>query len=246
MLMSHSKLDTHVTRDELYTLPQPAALGARHIVRPFYDDVDQVLDAMGTIGATLTAEDYVIRNSKETGMPTKFFAAFQVNLPDVNDDAYALQIGLRGSYDQSVARSLGVGSYVFVCSNMAFSADVTMKTKQTTFVNDRIPRLLNSAIQQVPELALKQHDRFDRYRNTALDQRDGDAMLIEFVRRGALAPSQLGKALEQWDAPDHEEHLSEGRTMWTLHNAVTEAMKTSGMHAMWERTRLVTDLLEAA
>nr|MBS0019438.1 hypothetical protein [Gammaproteobacteria bacterium] len=48
-------------------------------------------------------------------------------------------VGLRGSYDQTLPRGLAVGSRVFVCDNLAFSGEVTIKTKQTTFIGQRLP-----------------------------------------------------------------------------------------------------------
>jgi glycerol-3-phosphate responsive antiterminator len=59
-------------------------------------------------------------------------------------------VGIRGSYDQSMSRMLGVGSRVFVCDNMAFSTEVSIATKQTTNIGSRLPGLMRAAVAQIP------------------------------------------------------------------------------------------------
>lgn len=82
-----------------------------------------------------------------------------------------------------------------------------------------------------------------------MQQRSGDAVLIECVRRGILNPSQIGKALEYWDAPEHAEHTDRGqRTAFTLYNSVTEALKQQSgkpnILPLWERTIPLTALFD--
>jgi hypothetical protein len=189
----------HVTYDELAHLPVPDARGSRHAVRPFVDDVDIVLDQFQSIGARV--EDTAYGVLTRDGMPARFFGLIELQLPNVADDDFGLMVGLRGSYDQTLPRGLAVGSSVFVCDNLAFSGEVTIKTKQTTYIGQRLPRLIAQAVDRIPALALAQSAKFDAYRNTTIGQRAGDAMLVEMVRRGALAPSQLGVAISEWDSP---------------------------------------------
>lgn len=242
-----------VTRDELAALRVPAPLGPRHKTRPFIDDVEVITDQLSSIGATLKNEAYGVLYDAETNDPRRYFGVLEIALPQVLDSGdYALQIGLRGSYDQSMTRGLAVGSRVFVCDNLAFSSEVTMKTKQTTYVDKRIGSMFIDAVQQIPKFAEHQDQQFDRYRNTTITRQEGDAMLIEMVRRNVLAPTQLKRAIEQWDSPDHPEHEEQGLSVWRLHNAVTEALKppktimaldANRLQYTWNRTTKMTDFL---
>jgi hypothetical protein len=237
----------HVTYDELAHLPVPDARGSRHAVRPFVDDVDIVLDQFQSIGARV--EDTAYGVLTRDGMPARFFGLIELRLPNVADDDFGLMVGLRGSYDQTLPRGLAVGSSVFVCDNLAFSGEVTIKTKQTTYIGQRLPRLITQAVDRIPALALAQSAKFDAYRNTTIGQRAGDAMLVEMVRRGALAPSQLGVAISEWDQPSHQEHADLGWSVWRLHNAITQAIKPSNperaaVPMTWQRTQVMTRYLD--
>jgi hypothetical protein len=233
---------------QLAHLPVPAAMGSRHAVRPFIDDVDIVLDEFHNIGARV--EDTAYGVLTKDGLPARFFGLIQVRLPNVTaDEDFALMVGLRGSYDQSLSRAMAVGSRVFVCDNLAFSGEVQIRTKQTTYIDRRLPRLIAEAVERIPALAEAQNAKFEAYRNRAITRRDGDAMLVEMVRRGAMAPSQLGVAIAEWDKPSHPEHAGLGWSVWRLHNAITQAIKPSNperaaVPMTWQRTQIMTRYLD--
>lgn len=69
------------------------------------------------------------------------------------------------------------------------------------------------------------------------------------VRRDILNPSQLGKAIAEWDTPSHAEHAEQGFSIWRLQQAVTEAIKPSNpdrnaIPATWNRTIKLTGFLD--
>jgi hypothetical protein len=246
-LMLHSGANT-IDRATLATLPVPAPMGPRHVVRPFIDDVEAVTHLMQANGLRIKDEAFGITGSPAE--PKRFFGVLECALEGEHFTAeeYSLMIGLRGSYDQTLPRGLAVGSRVFVCDNLAFSGEITLSTKQTTHLGRRIPEMLARAVGKIPALAAHQAVRFDAYRNTGLKPRWGDAALVELHRQGVLNTHQLGRAIQEWDAPSHEEHLAAGRTVWTLHNAVTEAIKPTEGRAnilpAWDKTLLLTTFLD--
>jgi len=240
-----------LTRTELATLPAPDARGSRHVCRPFIDDVELVNDQMRTNGIHIQDESFGVTYD-EDGAPRRFFGLMQILIQGLaHNDSYGLMIGLRGSYDQSLARTIAVGSRVFVCDNLAFSGKVQISTKQTTNVAHRVPELIARAIGQIPQMAEAQDRRFNAYRNQTLTQDHGDHMLIDLVRQHVLMPSQLERALQEWDEPSHPEHAEQGLNAWRLHNAVTEAIKPSNPERMalpqvWQRTQHLTGYLDQA
>lgn len=240
-------------RGALAALPLPAKLGPRHAIRPFIEDVELVTEYLSDVGLLVKEEAFGVKYDEKRS-PQQFFGLLEV-APRVLEGEYipadfALNIGLRGSYDQSLKRALAVGSRVFVCDNLAFSGEINVATKQTTFVADRLPRMLRDAVAQVPVLAKLQTQRFDAYRNKELKPRAGDAALIECVRRGILNPSQVGKAIAEWDAPSHAEHAEQGYSVWRIQQAVTEAIKPApdsgrpDILPAWERTTKLTRFLD--
>jgi len=233
-----------LSRSDLAQLPVPAPLGARHVVRPFIEDVEIVTDLMRSRGLVIKHEAYGITGTNEA--PKRFFGLIEVS---GGSDEYALMIGLRGSYDRSLPRGLAVGSRVFVCDNLAFSAEITLKTKQTTNIDKRIPEMLERAVDKIPKMAAIQASRFEAYRNVSLSVDAGDLILVALYREQVLNSQTLAHALREWGTPRHEEHLADGRTVWTLHNAVTEALKSRENRAnvlpVWTKTQVLTERLDA-
>lgn len=248
----------HINRDQLAALPLPAARGSRHAIRPFIADIEMIDGYLQEAGFALVDESFGVKSDKDN-MPSQFFGAMEIRpktlegvvIPAGSDDkTFGLTIGLRGSYDQTLPRGIAVGSRVFVCDNLAFSGEVSVYSKQTTNINSRIEVLLRDAVNRIPAMAQAQTARFDAYRNFELSQVKGDAILIECVRRGILNPSNVGQAIKEWDTPSHIEHAAEGKTVWTLFNAVTEAIKPSNKDrahilSAWERTVPLTSYLDA-
>ena len=237
-----------VNRQQLATIREPEAQGPHHVVRPFIEDVELVTDYMKTEGITVEEEGFGVKYDDE-GFATQFFGLMQARLNIDGDDSYKLMIGLRGSHDQTLSRAMAVGSRVLCCDNLAFSGEVNIKTKQTLNVARRIPALLSDAVKQIPVMAERQHNRFDAYKNVTLDDKGADHALVDMVRHGILAPTHFGRALQEWDEPSHAEHAEQGRSLWRLHNAVTQAIKPvnaarAAVPATWARTRPMTEYFD--
>jgi len=242
-----------IDRDGLAALPIPAARGPRHVIRPFIEDVELITSHLDRVGFVVKEEAFGVKTDKDN-QPTQFFGALEIRQKALTGEylpaeAFALTVGIRGSYDQTLPRGLAVGSRVFVCDNLAFSGEVSVYAKQTTHIGSRIGGLLERAVGEVPAMIEFQDKRFEAYRNYALSKVKGDAILIECVRQGILNPSDIGKAVAEWDKPSHAEHATEGRTVWQLFNAVTEAIKpanTGRAHVLsaWNRTVPLTTFLD--
>jgi hypothetical protein len=236
-----------VGRDAIAALPTPAPLGPRHAPMPFIDLINNVVDNFSSIGATLKDEAFGLLRGP-TGEPRRFFGLMTVDMPTHTDSTYSLEIGLRSSYDQSIAAALAVGSRVAVCDNLLISGEITFRTKNSTFVDKRIGRLIGITVQRIPEMAEAQSNFFERMKNTVISKREGDAMLIEMVRRGALTASQLATAIREWDSPQHDEHGEWGWTGWRLMNACTEAMKQpnspNALGLTWQRSQILRSYLD--
>jgi hypothetical protein len=235
-----------VSRHVLDTLPVPAAMGPRHFIQPFSETVEMVEDQFAKVGLRMKDESYAVLYDGDR--PLRFFGLLEVNLDSHMDPTYALQIGLRGSYDQSISSGLAVGSRVFVCDNLSFSGEVTFMTKQTLNVQKRLPLMIGNAVEKIPVLAGIQSEYFDRLKNMTLTPKEGDHMLVECVRRGVLNPTQLSTAIAEWDAPSYDEHADLGWSAWRLHNAVTMAMKSlkggNPLGQTWGRTMKISDVID--
>ena len=215
------------TREQLHHLPLPPARGRYHHPVPFGDFADLVVNRLERVGFGVDCEEYAVDHDGN-----RLFGLLEVSPLEgeyISAKDWSLQVGLRGSHDQSVPRALTLGSRVLVCSNLCFHGDLgVFSTRQTIRVWDRLPGMVENALDTLPQLAQRNEIRFDRYRLTQLRPRHGDAALVELHRRGAFSAAQLGRAIQQWDEPSHPEHAEDGHTVWRLFNAATEALKPTG------------------
>ena len=215
------------TREQLHRLPLPPALGRYHNPVPFGDFAELVVERLGRVGFGIEAEEYAVDHDGQRLFGLLEVAPLEGEYISARD--WSLQVGLRGSHDQSVPRALTLGSRVLVCSNLCFHGDLgVFATRQTTNVWQRLPGMVERALGTLPQLAQRNGQRFERYRSVRINPRQGDAALVELHRRGAFSTAQLGRAIAEWDAPSHEEHTEDGHTLWRLFNAGTEALKPTG------------------
>ncbi|MCH9712698.1 MAG: DUF932 domain-containing protein [Proteobacteria bacterium] len=226
-LMLHCGADA-IGRNELTNVMPPEAMGAHHNPVPYIDYVNEVSHNLDDHGYAIHNESFGVHADGGS-----FFGLMEIKpkvlegeyLKADNDDDFGLMVGLRGSYNQSIARGLAIGSRVFVCDNLAFSGEVTINTRQTTHIARRLPRMINGAMGQLLDLSEKQEQRFDRYKDMEFKPRWGDAAIVECVRRKVITPTQVNRVVQEWDQPTHDEHAEHGHSLWRFHNAVTEAIK---------------------
>ena len=226
----------HKTRKQIEELPLGLPMGNRHVIRPFINDIVLVDHYLGEYGLRVRDEAYGV-TFNDNGLPARFFGAMEI---ESSNTEFALTVGLRGSYDQTLPRGLAVGSRVFVCDNLAFSSDIVMHTRQTTFVENRIPEMLRKAVSQIPQLADKQAGDFNNYKEMRILHKDGDALLMQCLRKEVLTMTQFAKAVEFWDK-------SEDDSVWGLYNVVTAAIKPNvdkpNMLNAWKRGIGLTDII---
>jgi hypothetical protein len=215
--------------------------------------VDSVHLGLEQADIEVVYEEYVTTHDNQ-----RLFGAFELDIPAIEGEYipygkeskdHRIVLGLRGSHDQSVTRGITLGSQVLVCSNLCFNGDLgALNTKQTTNIASRLPGLVREAVQLIPAEATRNQVRFDRYKNEQIKQHEGDAILVELLRRGGLSAPQLGKAVKEWDAPQHEEHAEFDFSLWRLLNACTEAVKPTGNQSnpqlVAQRTGIISNYLD--
>lgn len=238
-----------IDRNELATIMPAAAMGARHNPVPYIDFVEQVDENLRGHGYAIKSENYGVGTDGGNFFGLMEIApALEGEYIPANENEYGLMVGLRGSYDQSLARGLAIGSRVFVCDNLAFSGEVTFKTRQTTNIESRLPGMISGAMGQLIDLSELQERRFDAYHNMEFKSRWGDAAIVECMRRGVLSTRQMPKAIAEWDEPSHVEHAEQGYSLWRFHNAITEAVKPvngrAGVIQNQDRTIKLTSFLD--
>lgn len=132
---------------------------------------------------------------------------------------YALAIGLRSSYDRSLAVELVAGSRVFVCDNLAFSGEAGVSRKHTVNVFRDLPDLIYQMLGRISVMKERQDDEISRWKDTHLIPQMADHLMIQAVRTNAIPASKLPKVIEQFDSMADNPEWDD--SAWSLFNAFT-------------------------
>ena len=101
----------------------------------------------------------------------RYFGLLEVTNGQAHDD-YGLVIGLRNSHDKSFPAAIAMGSAVFVCDNLAFSAEVTIARRHTRFIERDLPRVVHTAVGRLADMRGQQDERIDTYKESELSDPD--------------------------------------------------------------------------
>ena len=200
----------------------PESLGAKHYPIPHRMLID-------TLGASLNDRGYEVKQMAHAlSGPNhqRYFGMAQVTRNNGYSD-FSTVIGFRAAHDQKYAVGVVGGSGVFVCSNLCFSAEYKVLRRHTRHMQDDLPEMIGGLIDQIGAGEQQQADDFNTMKKATLKESWANSLMTKLVREGALAPSMLGKVIEEYDTPSHDEFLEDGHSVWTLLNACTEAYKPS-------------------
>lgn len=157
-----------------------------------------------------------------------------------NAGDYALAIGLRSSYDRSLAVGMVAGTRVFCCDNLAFSGEVQMARKHTAKVFRDLPDLIYQMLSQVSSMKARNDEEIAGMKVFPMPPERAHHLMVETVRASVLPASWLPKALDAWERPKNREF--EPRTAWSLFNAFTEVLKGASPRAQMEASLKLSQL----
>lgn len=231
-----------IQRHELLSVDTPPATNT-FVPVPHAFLVDNLLEQLARADFEVTAEQHALAKKG-----AQYFGFFEIARAVANGLGYSAMLGLRNAHDRSLAVGLVGGSRVFVCDNLAFSGAISIMRKHTTNVRDDIDVGMYKAMKDLKALFNDQDDRFTRYADTELNDRDADHIAVKLLRSNAVPVRQFPKLIEQWHKPDHAEHTQGGKTAWRLFNAATEALKSEAEGALItlpRRTQTVQDVIDS-
>jgi hypothetical protein len=233
--MSH-KLVLHkggweATKADLAAVPVPDPTDS-YVPVPYERFLEEVELHVPRFGLDITEARYALAHSG-----TQMFAVLSCRNGSGNAD-YLLAIGLRNSYDHSIAVGIVAGTHVFCCDNLAFSGEVAMRRKHTVNVFRDLPDLIYRMLSQVSSMRERLEHETAAMKNRELAKPDAHHLMVEAVRGGALPASKLPKIIEHWERPKYAEFAE--RNAWSLYNAFTEVQKCRSPRAQIEDTLRLT------
>ena len=151
---------------------------------------------------------------------------------DADSEGYAPMVGIRNAHDKRLSAGLVVGSNVFVCDNLAFSGEVSMRRKHTRNILKDLPDLVIDLVERAGVYMTQQDDRIEAYKARSLPYKMADAFAVQMARDGVIPDSKVMAVVKEIHEPSHPEHNQGGTTVWTAFNAATEILKPKGLNQM--------------
>lgn len=221
------------TKADLASVPVPEATESYHPV-PYHRFIEEVELHVPRFGLAVRSSQFAL--AREGG---QMFGVLTCSNGTPDRD-YALAIGVRNSYDRSLAVGLTLGSRVFCCDNLAFSGEVTMHRKHTVNVFRDLPDLIYRMLSQVAALRGRTDGEIAAMKARDLQPVAAHHLMIQAVKSGVLSASRLPLVIEAWEEPRHEQFVP--RTAWSLFNAFTEIQKSAPPRAQMEGSLRLSSL----
>lgn len=228
-----------VSREQVMALPSPRGMTATHYPIS-HGDVLRLVDAgVRNLGFEVETEEHAVSHEG-----SRYFGLLSLRRQGEDEKDYGLTMGLRNSHDQTFPAAYAVGSRVFVCDNLAFSAEVKLARKHTRFISRDLPGLVGRALGRLQEMRVKQDVRIGAYKRLDLADRDAHDLMVRAVMGGVLAASKLTRLHGEWTKPSHDEFKP--RTCWSLFNGFTEVLKEYEIQDLPNRTTRLHALMDQA
>ncbi len=171
---------------------------------------------------TFVGDNYALSSDGQ-----KMFGVLTFSERSSFDDKFLnLSIGLRNSYDKSMAAGLCVGASVIVCDNLMFRGDITILRKHTgeTMHEDLLDQLV-TAIYKSQHQFTQLSDDARAMRKVPMSTKAGFEYLGVLTGEKILSPTQSTKAFDELRNPSHPEFQE--ASLWSCYNHATEALKSS-------------------
>jgi hypothetical protein len=224
--MSAGALNLHsgghlVTVDELRECKTPQPVGRWHPTSHV-----AVLD---TVKETLVGAGYRISSEKLAVArgDARFFGVLDLETPLAQ--GVSLSVGVRNSVDKSFPLGFAAGSRVFVCSNLAFRAELLVRRKHTINGMRAFGTAIGGAVASLASFKQAEEVRIRRMAELELTPAQASHVILTAFRRGIISSLQLPRVCQAWEEPPHDDFKP--RTAWSLFNAFTEVLKERAVTA---------------
>jgi hypothetical protein len=234
-LILHSGAE-RVTREQLMEVETPQPVDRWYPI-PHGQVLTNVERALDTFGLHVVEQEHGMWKDGN-----RYFAVLQVQNGTPDAGGWSMVIGVRNSHDKSFAAGIALGSRVFVCDNLAFSGEVNFARKHTRWIARDLPGISMRALGKLFTMKEKQIERHEAYTNRLIDDRTAHDVVVRAVDARVIPNAKIAGVLKEWREPSFEDF--QARTLWSLFNAFTFALKGSAEFNLPARTRALYALCD--
>jgi hypothetical protein len=204
-----------VSRDALAKVPCPSAEGRWRPV-PHIQVLDYAEKALTDAGYGIERMNLGLSCDD-----ARFFGTLTLKTP--LNEGVNLAVGLRSSTDKSISLQWCCGSRVFVCDNLAFSAQTVIARKHTTFGIDRYQEAICKVVADLGDYREYEAFRIREMQRRELSDEQAESILLRAFELGVIGPHALPVAIKEWRTPSFPT-FAESKNAWRLYNALTFAL----------------------
>jgi len=220
---------------ELGAAPTPGHTRTHYPI-PHHELWVRTTRTLGDLGFGITHEQHSM-----TPDQSSYFGVLDLDHQSVD---YCVSIGLRNDHNKRFPASLAVGSHVFACDNLAFSAQLVVSRKHTRFVNRDLDRLVVQALGKLGNHIKRQEQQFEAYKQHNLTFDQARSLLVQCIKANVMGCTNLPDALKSWENPP--ENASDAPTVWRFFNVITDVGKRWAPPLLVKRTQLLHGLCDSA
>ncbi|HLH93522.1 MAG TPA: DUF932 domain-containing protein [Xanthobacteraceae bacterium] len=211
-LMLHAGANP-VSYDELrQVIPPPAT--ETHVPIPHHEIIELLRYTVGFYGHEITEEHHGV-----TPDGNRYFGVLTLRSPYGD---YQDMLGLRNSHDRTLPIGIAFGSRVFVCDNLAFSADHVIRRKHTVKAKRELPGLITEIVRPLQDHRIAQNQKLLTYQKTPISDAQADHVACNLYRQDIIGVQKIGDVLWQWEHPSHDWG---DKSAWRLFNSATYALR---------------------
>lgn len=205
-----------ITREELARIPTPAAT-TTHQPIAHHEIVKALVESLAFRHIGVVNEEYAV---SDDGM--KMFGVLDLETLLIPGCRFA--IGIRNSHDKSMRLALTVGARVLVCMNMSFHGDfqplLAKHSKSFSLVD-----AISVGVDRMQRNFEPMRNQVNAWQSEQLTTTMAKLTIYRAFVEGELeTPRHLARRVHDlYFNPSHEEF--QPRTMWSLSNAFTSALK---------------------
>lgn len=175
----------------------------------------------------------------------RLFSVYDLNGTTSKSD-YGLSIGARNSIDKSFPAGIVFGTRVFICSNLMMKGDVHVTRKHTNRIEGDLPNRINGIISTFLNKHEEMGKLIDFWKERTMSAEELKSFLWDVGNAHILPfPFIKSKVYSLFEKPEHDDQA--GRTVWTLHNAFSAALRetqTKNPFIFAHRTSRISEMLE--
>src|SRR5664280_642971 len=168
------------SRDEVFSVPVPVATDT-YAQLAYESFIVRIEKQLAVEAINITDERLALAKNGQ-----RLFGLLALQMPGIARIDYGCVLGLRTSYDRSMANGVCIGAAVFVCDNLSFQGEVTFERKHTTGMLRDLSWMISETVSTLPTRFAAQSAAFESLKQRELRDIEAHDLAIRLFDAGAL------------------------------------------------------------